>query len=69
MVQVGVFADTANVKQIQSKLETNGFKVQSNAYANGKVRVRVGPYSSKAEADTAIAKLQSLKFNPMIVND
>lgn len=68
-VQVGVFSDSANVKQIQSKLENNGFKVQTNAYATGKIRIRVGPYNTKADADAAIAKLQTLKFNPMIVHD
>ena len=69
MVQVGVFSDAANVKQIQSKLESNGFKVQTNSYPTGKIRVRVGPFASRSEADTAIAKLQTLKFNPMVVND
>ena len=68
-IQVGVFADSANVKQIQNNLEANGFKVQTSTYATGKIRVRVGPYATKAEADVAIAKLQALKFNPMIVND
>lgn len=69
MIQVGVFSDSANVTQLQSKLETNGFKVNTSALENGKTRLRVGPYASKAEADAAMAKLQSLKFNPMVVND
>ncbi len=69
MLQVGVFSDSANVKQLQSKLESNGFKVAINQYPNGKTRIRVGPYASKTEADAAIAKLQALKFNPMVVND
>ncbi len=69
MLQVGVFSDSANVKQLQSKLESNGFKVAINQYPNGKTRIRVGPYASKTETDAAIAKLQALKFNPMVVND
>lgn len=69
MVQVGVFADSANAKQIQSKLEANGFKVQTTSFNNGKLRLRVGPYSNRAEAEAAVAKLQTLKFNPMVVND
>ena len=69
MLQVGVFSDSANVKQLQSKLESNGFKVAINQYPNGKSRIRVGPYANKSEADAAIAKLQALKFNPMVVND
>lgn len=69
LLQVGVFSDAANVKQLQSKLESNGFKVTVTTFENGKTRLRVGPFASKAEIDAATAKLQSLKFNPMVVND
>jgi DedD protein len=68
-IQIGVFSDEKNTKQLQSKLESNGFAVLSQTFPNGKIRLRVGPYLSRAEADEAIVKLKSLKLKPMIVND
>jgi len=68
-IQIGVFADAKNTAQLQSKLESNGFSVQSQTFSNGKIRLRVGPYASREEAELALSKLKSFKLNPMIVND
>jgi DedD protein len=60
-VQVGTFSNQSNVRRLKKQLEQHGFSVmfkdiklkQGNA-----VRVRVGPYSSRASADKAQGKIR-----------
>ena len=60
-VQVGTFSNQANVRRLKKQLEQHGFAVmfkdiklkQGNA-----VRVRVGPYASRASADKAQDKIK-----------
>jgi DedD protein len=62
VVQIGVFSDAANVKQLQSKLAANGYKAyteQLNTPGGTKLRLRVGPYGSRAEAEKARDKLKA----------
>lgn len=61
-VQIGVFSDAANVKQLQSKLAAEGFKVYTeklNTPNGAKIRLRVGPYATRAEAENARDKLKA----------
>lgn len=55
-VQVGVFADKANVQKLQSRLSALGFKSYTDQM-DGSTRVRLGSFSDKAEADAVSAKL------------
>ncbi|MGW8248074.1 MAG: SPOR domain-containing protein [Acidiferrobacterales bacterium] len=60
-VQVGTFSNQSNVRRLKKQLEQHGFSVmfkdiklkQGNA-----VRVRVGPYSSRASADKAQGRIR-----------
>jgi len=64
VVQVGAFSDPAKVREVRRKLEQAGLSTftQSVDGKDGKTttRVRVGPFSSREEADKAAAKVRKL---------
>ncbi len=53
-VQMGVFSNVANAEDLRAKLELHGIPSTIEA------RVRVGPFATKEEADSARAKLKEL---------
>lgn len=70
-VQVGVFSDPDNVKQMQDKLSTKGLKSRTELIdtAKGKkTRLRVGPFNSKKDAEGALEKMKSVSLTGMIVS-
>ncbi len=63
VVQVGAYADVAKAREARLKLEKAGLKTYTQVVdtKDGKrIRVRVGPFSSKAEADKVAVKIKSL---------
>ena len=60
-VQLGVFTDMENAKQLQAKLTQNGIPSHSET------RVQVGPFANKAEADAAKEKLKALGIGAVVV--
>jgi len=63
VVQVGAYADAAKAREARIKLEKAGLKTYAQVVdtKEGKrTRVRVGPFSSRAEADQSAAKIKSL---------
>ncbi len=63
VVQVGSFADTDKAREVRQKLEKAGLKTYTQIAdtKDGKrTRVRVGPYTTKAEADKAVSKIKAL---------
>ncbi len=63
VVQVGAFADADKAKEVRQKLEKAGLKTYTQVAdtKDGKrIRVRVGPYATKAEADKAASKIKTL---------
>lgn len=63
VVQVGAFADVARAREARQKLERAGLKTYTHVAdtPDGKrIRVRVGPYATKAEADKAAARVKAL---------
>ena len=63
VVQVGAFADADKAKEVRQKLEKAGLKTYTQVAEtkDGKrIRVRVGPFGSKAEADRAASKIKTL---------
>lgn len=59
-VQVGVFADADNVKQVRAKLKAQGipsWTEEATGNLSGKTRVKAGPFTSKEAADKALAKI------------
>ena len=65
VVQVGAFAESSRVREVRLKLERAGLRnyTQVVETADGRrVRVRAGPYASKAEADRAADKIKKLEL-------
>ena len=54
LVQVGVFSNHANAEELVSRLHEAGIPAQIES------RVQVGPFATKAEVDSARAKLKTL---------
>ena len=62
VVQIGAFADDAKMRDARGKVEKLGMKTytQSVDTPGGKrVRVRVGPFATKAEADRTASKIKA----------
>lgn len=59
-VQLGVFSDMENAKQLQAKLAENGIP------SHTETRVQIGPFKTRAEADQARAKLKALGISSVI---
>lgn len=70
VVQVGAFAEKDKALQAQRKLERAGLKNYTNvAETSGgkRIRVRAGPFSSRAEADKAAEKIKGLDLPAAIL--
>jgi DedD protein len=65
VVQVGAFADPARAREVRLKLERAGLKTYTHVAdtKDGKrIRVRVGPFASKADAEKAAEKIKKLNL-------
>ena len=65
VVQVGAFADPVKAREARLKLEHAGLKTYTHVAETkdgSRIRVRVGPFSTKAEADKAAQKVKALKL-------
>ncbi|MCJ0762246.1 SPOR domain-containing protein [Variovorax terrae] len=70
VVQVGAFADVAKARETRLKVEKSGLKTYTQVAdtKDGKrIRVRVGPFASKAEADKAASKIKGLDLPAAIL--
>ncbi len=70
VVQVGAFADATKAREARQKLERAGLKTYTQVAEtkDGKrIRVRVGPFGSKAEADKAAGKIKELDLPAAIL--
>lgn len=71
VVQVGAFSDPAKVREVRRKLEQAGLitftQVVETPDGKSTTRVRVGPFSSREEADKAAAKVRKLDFSPAVL--
>jgi DedD protein len=71
-VQIGVFSDAGNVKQLVEKLKSTGIsavaeKIQT---AQGeKIRLRAGPFASRMLAEDALADIEDAGLSGMIVTN
>ena len=66
VVQVGAFNDAAAAQAVRQKVEKLGIKTYAQVIDSPqgkKTRVRVGPFTSKAEAEKALAKLKQAGLN------
>jgi DedD protein len=71
VVQVGAFSDPAKVREVRRKLEQAGMitftQVVETADGKSTTRVRVGPFSSREEADKAAAKVRKLDLSAAVL--
>jgi DedD protein len=70
VVQVGAFADVTKARETRLKVEKAGLKTYTNVAEtkDGKrIRVRVGPFGTRAEADKAADKIKGLDLPAAIL--
>lgn len=60
VLQVAALSDQAKVEELRTKLKNGGISSFTQKTASGITRVRVGPFSSKEEAEKVKAKLSSM---------
>ncbi|MFO1337058.1 MAG: SPOR domain-containing protein [Burkholderiaceae bacterium] len=62
VVQIGAFAEATGAREARAKVEGMGLKTYTQVIESDsgrRIRVRVGPYATKAEADKAAAKIKA----------
>jgi DedD protein len=70
VVQVGAFADAAKAREARLKLERAGLKTYTQEVQTKdglRIRVRVGPFGSRADADKAADKIKKLDLSAAIL--
>ncbi len=70
VVQVGAFAEVEKAREVRLKLERAGLKTYTQVAEtkDGKrIRVRVGPFATRAEADKAASKIKTLDLPAAIL--
>jgi DedD protein len=63
VVQVGAFAEEAGARTVRLKVEAAGLKTYTHVAQTkegSRIRVRTGPYSTRAEAEKAAEKIKKL---------
>lgn len=71
VVQVGAYSDATRVKEARAKLESAGMKTYAQVVETKegpRTRVRVGPFSDKAEAERVAQKVKSLDLPAAILS-
>ena len=70
VVQVGAFADVAAARETRLKVEKLGLKTYTQVAATSagnRIRVRAGPFASRAEADKALAKARAAGLTAVVL--
>lgn len=70
VVQVGAFSDAGKARDMRQKVERAGLKTYTSVAetkAGKRIRVRVGPFASRAEADKAAGKIKGLDLPAAIL--
>ncbi len=71
-IQVGVYSEVANVKQLQAKIKQTGFSSHTQKITTPKgekIRLRAGSFVTRQEANAAIPKLQKIGLSGMVVSN
>lgn len=69
-VQIGVFSDAANVKQLQDKLKQAGYNSHTEKLSTPKgekIRLRAGSFNSRQDADAALSKMKQAGLSGMVM--
>ena len=70
VVQVGAFADATAARETRLKVEKLGLKTYTQVAvtaAGNRIRVRAGPFASRAEADKAMARAQAAGLTAVVL--
>ncbi len=70
VVQAGTFSDETKLRETRSKLEKAGISTYTQVIEGKdgrRVRVRVGPFSSRDEADKVARKIKQLSLQPQVL--
>ncbi|MGV3680062.1 MAG: SPOR domain-containing protein [Acidovorax sp.] len=68
-INVGLFAEEANARKTQSRLLNEGlpaFRQPLESAKGPRIRVRVGPFASKSEADTAAQTIRGMGLEAVV---
>ncbi|MFN4117543.1 SPOR domain-containing protein [Acidovorax sp.] len=68
-INVGLFADEANARKAQARLLNEGlpaFRQELNSASGRRIRVRVGPYDTRAKADAAAASIRAMALDAVV---
>ncbi|MDO9050212.1 MAG: SPOR domain-containing protein [Methylotenera sp.] len=71
-VQVGVYADIANVKRIQDQLKPTGFSTHTEKITTPKgenIRLKVGNFTSRQAAVNALDKIKEIGLTGIVVSN
>lgn len=70
IVQVGAFSDVGKAREARRRVEKAGLKTYTQVADTGegrRIRVRVGPFASRAEADKAASRIKDLDLPAAIL--
>lgn len=70
VVQVGAFAEEAGARAVRQKLEGAGLKTYTHVAKTPdgqRIRVRVGPFDSRADAEKAAARVKALGLSAAVL--
>lgn len=68
-INVGLFADEANARKAQARLLNEGlpaFRQELNNTNGRRIRVRVGPYDSRAKAEAAATSIRAMALDAVV---
>lgn len=71
-VQVGVYADAANVKRLQEQLKQAGFNTYTEKVQTSKgesLRLKAGSFKTRQDAVDALAKIKNLGLPGMVISN
>jgi DedD protein len=69
-VQVGAFEQDSKAKEVRAKLEKAGIKTYTHiaqTKEGKRIRVRVGPFASKEEAQKTVDKIKALQLSASVL--
>lgn len=69
VIQVGAYSDEQKVKEIREKLEKAGLHTYTQVVEKDgkKIRIRIGPFTSKEDANRQLQKVKSLNLQPNLL--
>jgi len=70
VVQAGTFSDDGKLREVRSKLEKAGITTYTQVIEGKdgrRVRVRVGPFTNRDEADKVARKIKQLQLQPQVL--